>query len=79
MLHLDDWRGLSCMHFMYYKSIKYVISLTHWCLKNVFRVKQATLMCLKSCNTFDAELPDTNIAMHSRKFPEGVLVAGMFG
>ena len=59
--------------------IKHVHSLTRWCLKNVFREKQATPMCLNSCNTFDAELPDSNIAMHSRKFPAGILVPGMLG
>lgn len=83
MLHLDDWRGLSYtyMYFMSYKWIKqyYVCSLTRWCLKNVFREKQATPMCLNNCNTFDAELPDNSIAMHSRKFPAGILVPGMLG
>lgn len=83
MLHLDDWKGLSYiyMYFMSYKWIKqyYVRSLTRWCLKNVFREKQATPMCLNNCNTFDAELPDNSIAMHSRKFPAGILVPGMLG
>ena len=59
--------------------IKHVQSLTRWCLKNVFREKQATPMCLNSCNTFDAELPDSNIAMHSRKLPAGILASGMLG
>lgn len=79
MLHLDDWKGLSYMYFMSYKLIKYVPSLTRWCLENVFRKTQATPMCLNSCNTFDAELRDNKIAMHSRKFPAGILVCGMLG
>ena len=36
-------------------------------------------MCWNICKTFDAELPDSNIDMHNRKLPAGILVPGMFG
>lgn len=36
-------------------------------------------MCWNICKTFDAELPDSNIDMHNRKLPAGILVPGIFG
>jgi len=64
------------LHYLIYASH---LLLTRWCLKKVLSDMQARPMCLKIWKTLLADPPATRIAKHSKKFPAGILVAGMTG
>ena len=53
--------------------------LTRWCWKNVVKEKHASPIFRNTCKTFDADAPETKMAMHNRKFPAGIFVPTISG